>query len=315
MTRKKRWARDLRKGILGSRGSQPPAPAPEEETLNLSLPFPGVSGWKSGWVLPWQVFRHWVRRPLSQFRLFFVCTVLFVLAKMTGIFMLNIAIWGEARPPAHVEKWVNAGLWEIFSWLLSPMALVPWLAAAVVFSHGLKVPGNLVKEIWNTKGRWLHLLAVGAVALVLAGATGAGAQWALPYGGWWVWCALFLLGWMSQVTLMVATVAVWQDGLRFHRALGVALWSWKRGWKAFVSCSLSALVMVGAIAAVVVAVFALPIVAFHLTPKTSGWLGFLLLPLVALLFSGWLGLRGALALAFYDWGTRALPPHRPSVVE
>ena len=311
MTRRKRLAKLARQAAAGR-----PAPAPVSSTVDLLIPSAGAATVSSGWRLPWRQLIASGRRPFAFLPLLLVSFLVFALIKMTGIYLITLVWWGTDVRDPNVEKWLNAGLWQMGSWLMGPTVLMPWLAGSVVFANGLKVPWRLVKEPLAEKHRLRKLAVIGLVGLVVAGAMGASTAPALAK-----WGAPIVIGvgaglwWFVQVTLLSASAGVWQENKGAWRALKEALIGWRYGWKAYLSSSVSTLLMAVLVIGVTVTVLVGPMLAIGLPPTRLGWMGFLALPALIVLWAWWSHLQARLALAFWQWGEPPTPvvPVEPTV--
>lgn len=280
----------------------PAAPRPPEPVA-LTIPSAGPATFAAGWWLPWRVLRAQLSRPFAPLRLLLAAVAVFTLVKMTGIYLVGVLWWGGETPDPGVQRWMNAGLWQMGSWLLAPAALTPWLAASVVFAHGLPLPWRLVKEPLDSRSRLIHLAVLGGVGLVVAGAMGASAG---PASARWGTLPAVLAGaaaWaFTQATLMAATAGVWRDGVSSGRALRDALMGWRWNWKPVLASSLATLLLAVVAGGLLVATFAGPFLAMGIPARALGWVGFVALPVIVVLWGWWCILKASLALAFLQWG-------------
>lgn len=305
MSRRKRLAKEAR---LAQKGR----PSPGQTTLDVVIPDAGAPTLGNGWKLPWRVAKTNVRRPFAQVTLMLACFVAFTLVKMSGIYLVSLLWWGTDNRDAQLEHWLNAGLWQMGSWLMGPAVLVPWLSASVLFANGLQVRWRVVQEPLLEKNRVWKLALLGVVSLLLAGGVGAGLPWAIEHWGWTVsMVTVGVLWWVSQITFMGATAGVWQENWGAFTALRHALVGWRYNWKAVVASSLSTALLVALVALVFLVTFVGPALALGLPPTKMGWLGFLAMPLLVVLWTWWSNLQGNLALAFLRWSDPPLPAAEP----
>lgn len=291
------------------RGKKPKQRAVSTPFIDLTIPSAGVPAFANGYRYTWGLIKAAGRHPWRSVPLTLSTAFVFTVIKMSLIYVVGLALWGPSAPVGAEQRYVNAGLWEIFSWAMAPVVLTPWLAASVIASNGLAVKWRLVKEPLAEKGRLLQLVLLGLVALVAAGFAGAGLRPAVDAIGVGptIGAALVLYGFF-QPTLMAAVAGVWQDGLSAPRALAQAVRGWVTLWKPLLGSVLCLLASVIAVALVVIVGIALPLGAVGLPPGLIMAVGVLLLPVWLLLWAIWNQVVGGLALAYYDWGQRPASP-------
>lgn len=279
------------------------------EFVDLVIPSAGEPLFRQGFRYTWGLAKAAGKHPWRAVPLTLSTAFIFTVIKMSLIYVIGLALWGTATPSAPEQRYINAGLWEIFSWAMGPVVLAPWLAASVVAANGLPIRWRLVKEPLMEKGRLLHLLLLGVVALVTAGAVGASLESSVKAVGLGATVGLAgLLYAVFQPTMMMAVTGVWQDGLKAHEALGRAVTGWTSLWKPLLGSALCLLGLAVAIVLLIVVGLALPLSAIGLPPPLMMAVGVVLLPVWLLLWAMFNQVRGGLALAYYDWGQQKAGP-------
>jgi hypothetical protein len=300
----KRLAKALRRGKVPKEKREKPS-----AFVDLVIPSAGEARFRTGFGYTLGLVKAALRRPFRSIPLTLSTAFVFTVLKMSLIYMVGLALWGTSTPTAMEQRYINAGMWEIFSWAMAPIVLTPWLAASVIAANGLPVRWRLVKEPLAVKGRWLQLLVVGLAALVLVGAAGAALRPAVAAWGVGptIAVAVVLYG-LFQPTLMATVAGVWQDSLPAHQAMWHAIRGWKTLWRPLLGSALCLfLVLLGLLALIVVGI-ALPLSAVGMPPSLMVVVGMLLLPVWLMLWAMWNQVRGGLALAYYDWGYQPSPP-------
>lgn len=280
------------------------------EFVDLVIPSAGEPLFRQGFRYTWGLAKAAGKHPWRAVPLTLSTAFIFTVIKMSLIYVIGLALWGTATPSAPEQRYINAGLWEIFSWAMGPVVLTPWLAASVVAANGLPIRWRLVKEPLMEKWRLMHLLLLGGVALITAGAVGASLSGAVKAIGLAPTVASAgLLYALFQPTLMVAVTGVWQDGLKAHEALWRAVRGWPALLKPLLGSVLCLLALAIALMLLVVVGLALPLSAIGLPPQLMMVVGVVLLPVWLVLWAMFNQVRGGLALAYYDWGQpKAGPP-------
>lgn len=299
MTRKKRERRDAKR----------PPRAPEVHAVEIGLPEVGPSTWRAGWKMTWDVGKHQVRHGLWVMKMMVAVFFIFGLAKMGGMYLLNIVVWGKEGVSPEMSQYFNAALWHILGLLFMPLALFPWFAARMHWGAGLPAAMGLVSEIWEENRRTLHAIGLGVLHVVIMGFVGAytpdiHARWGVPAAVAWIAVAWLLM----QVWLLPAAARIWIDRVPLHRALWAAALALRQGWRPLVGVASALLVQLLVVAIAVGFLIVAPLAAWSppmevaMNPQGLALgLFLLLLPLLVWLFAwGW-HVRAAIALALLSW--------------
>lgn len=269
----------------------------------MAIPGAGPRRFGSGWRLAWSTFFAHLRRPFALIPLMAVVLVVFSFIRMSLSYAVNLVGFGAEGAPQEVLALLNQALWNAFGFMVAPAAMAPWFAGRVLFFHGLKAPWKLILEPLDAPWRWAHLLALGVVWMVAAGALGAYTpQLVERFGGPPVFSMLAATWLITQIVFSVAAAAVWRDQAPAHRALLLGLVYPLRGALPLAGVVLAWVLQILLVVFVILLFVGAPLVYMQLQAYNLRPFGIVLLPVVIFLVPFIFHQRAAMGLAVLEWG-------------